>query len=702
VRVTDSIETAPEFWDYFSFVGLDSITAPAGADQVEVSVYGPFGAGGADVWVRSAPTPIATAAIPVANSQYDLIEGVEFVFTRADGGFFSQTVPAATWSTSIHFQAVLRDSLRSSAAAISLPDTVQNVVEVYADRLNGEHSLVREADAVVTLSLGTFELEVKKLANDGVRSASAGESVPWDLTFTNAGTGYLTIQEMRDQIPSSLLYLGATPVYTPDPSGMLGVPESVTLEGSDLVVTWPQGERTMAPGETFTMRIELELQPGLSAGGRATNTMVVTTAQTLDRCGPVDPAGVVTNAWTQDPTTCGASDYVTPAVGPNLFTVKGVRGSFPGAINPLDPSYTCAPTLSATGGDYYRAPCAANSVVGGVDQWVLRVQNAGTTGVTDAQIFDALPAPGDKFLISGGSRGSDYRPQMLNDLDVVLPAGATYTVETTSTAGACQGTWSNLENQATCEQNSEVWTAVSAATVWSDVTGIRLSFDFSGTATGMLEPGEFIDVTYSTQNVPASSAHPDGASVSVPVVDELAWNQFGVKYRDQGVAAYRKISPAHVGVYLMTGPIAVHKEVVGSAAALSPLTIVADVRCEVASQPVNMGSFASVTLNKATGYSARIDGIPVGADCVVSEQGNVGAFFEVARLADDVPVTVSQAIARTEPVPADQIATLINQYEPVLAYTGVDGIGRMIGWMVALLGAGVALMLWSGRRREDG
>src|SRR5690606_5096850 len=99
--------------------------------------------------------------------------------------------------------------------------------------------------------------------------------------------------------------------------------------------------------------------------------------------------------WTLDPTTCGASDYVTPAVGPNLFTVKGVRGAAPGAINPVDPSVVCLQNLTATGGDYYRAPCAANSVVGGIDEWVLHVENAGTTGVSEVEIFDALPAPND-------------------------------------------------------------------------------------------------------------------------------------------------------------------------------------------------------------------------------------------------------------------------------------------------------------------
>ena len=702
VRLTDSALTSPEFWDYFNFVGLDSVTAPAGADRVVVSVYGPFGPGGAYTWVDSAKQELTSVQIPVVASQYPLIEGVQFVFSRDDGGFFSTVVPASPWSTTIQYRAVLRDELRQSGMAIALPDSVENVVEVVADRLNGERSVIREAAAIVSLSLGTFELEVEKVANDGVRSASAGESVPWDLTFTNAGTGYLTIEELRDAIPSHLLYLGTTPpIYTPDPSGLLGAPDAVTMDGTDLVFTWPAGGRTMAPGETFSVRIELELQPGLTAGQRATNTMVVTTAETLDRCGPVTAGATVTDDWTTDPTTCGASDYVTPTVGPNLFTVKGVRGSIAGAANPNDPTYVCTQNLTATGGDYYRAPCAANSVIGGVDEWVLRVQNAGTTGVSEVEIFDALPAIGDTFLISGGQRNSSYRPQMLDDLAVALPPGATYSVAVTTTPNACVGTWADLANHEPCEQNGATWATAGPGTDWAAVTAVRIEVDFAQTLAGALQPGDFVDITFSTENVPASTVHPDGAPVAVPVVDTFAWNQFGVKYRDQGAVTYRKISPAHVGVHLVTGSIEVHKEFTGSAAALAPLTIMADVRCEVAGQSVDMGSFSAIALRRANSYEVRIDGIPVGSDCVVSEQGDVGAFFEVARLADDIPVTVSQAIAWTQPVPADHIATLINQYEPVLAFTGVDGVDRMIGWTTALLVLGAGFVIWAERRRKQ-
>src|SRR5690606_33720856 len=117
VRLVDSVATAPEFWDYFDFVGVGTVTAPAGADRLTVGVYGPFGPNGAYQWIPSAKQELAGVQMPVTASQYPLIEGVRFVFSRADGAFFSNSVPAATWSTSIDYEVVLRDELRKSGAA---------------------------------------------------------------------------------------------------------------------------------------------------------------------------------------------------------------------------------------------------------------------------------------------------------------------------------------------------------------------------------------------------------------------------------------------------------------------------------------------------------------------------------------------------------------------------------------------------------
>ncbi|WP_291379570.1 DUF5979 domain-containing protein [Demequina sp.] len=698
VRLTDDASTSPEFWNQFSFTGLGTLTPPAGADQVVVSVYGPFGPAGTMTWVSSAATSIAGATVPVPSGQYADIQGLQLAFSRADGGFFSNTMPAASWSTSSTFTVSLRDTYRDSGDTVALTGTVDNTVTVISDRLNGETSVERTAAAQISLSPGTYELEVNKLANDGNHTASAGESVPWDLTFTNAGTGFLTITELRDTLPADLVYLGDTaPVYTPDASGMLPEPADMTQVGNELVFTWPSDARTMAPGETFSLRLMLEVQPGLAAGDRATNEMTVTTAETLASCANIDDGGSTTSAWADDPTTCGTTDYVTPSVGPNLFTVKGVRGSLDGASNPLNPEQECLASLDATGGSYFRAPCAANSVIGGVDDWVLRAQNAGTTGLDEMVMFDALPGPGDRYLISGSSRGSSYRPQMLDNLDIDAPTGTDIQIEVTVSPNPCAGTWAGLEGQEPCEQNSEVWVLSGPGTDWSTVTAFRIFLDFASTDSGMLSPGDIVDVTYSTANVPATSSDPTGAEVDVPVADSYAWNQFGVKYLDTGATAYRKIAPARMGIHLMTGALQLDKVVTGVYSRLAPSSFVVDVACTVEGAPVNMGDFSRLTLSRADGFSALIEGVPVGSECVLTESDSGRA--NSATFAGDGVTRVS-SVSASVPITAGTVTvTLTNRFDSELAFTGVSGVSTLILLAVALVGLGLVLAVRGHRRR---
>jgi hypothetical protein len=578
-----------------------------------------------------------------------------------------------------------------------LAGSVDNTVTVISDRLNGETSTEKTATAQISLSPGTFSIKVKKLANGGDHTASAGESVPWDLTFTNSGTGYLTINELRDTLPTYLAYLGDTvPVYTPDASGMLGAPTQMTQVGNDLVFTWPANARTMAPGETFSVRLMLEVQPGLAAGDRATNEMTVTTAETLAACSNIDSGGSTTGAWAADHSTCGTTDYVTPTIGPNLFTVKGVRGALPGASNPANPSQECKDSLAATGGSYYRAPCAANSYIGGVDQWVLRAQNAGTTGVDNMVMFDPLPAPGDTYLISGSSRASTYRPQMLNDLKTTAPAGTTITVEVTTSPHACDGTWAGLETHEPCEQNSEVWTTADSGTDWAKVTAFRIALDFATTPDRVLTPGEFVDVTFSTKNVAATTADPSGAEVDVPVVDSYAWNQFGVKYFNTGASSYRKIAPARMGIHLGTGSVRINKVLTGNYPNYLPMSFVVSVACTVQGAPLNMGTFSTVNLNTANGLSQVIDGLPLGSECTMTETQTRGA--TLVNFAGTGVLRVSATSASVTVASGTTVVTLTNHFDDPLAFTGASGIASMILLALALLGLG-GFFLWRGRRR---
>ncbi|AZQ76950.1 hypothetical protein EJ997_05980 [Flaviflexus ciconiae] len=664
VWIRDDNVSSPDFWNSFTFTGLGTISAPSGSDQAVVSVYGPFGDSGAMEWIDSAPTALDSVEVPVGAEQYADIQGIEVTFTRADGGLFSQTLPAASWNASIPFTVELRDTFRDSGEEIAMEGTVENTVTVQAI---GERDRSPEvtADAVVELSPGTQEIKVNKLANEGRRTVNVGVPIPWDLTVQNSGTGYLTLTELRDELPDSLLFSAEyAPVYEAEDGGTLS--EDVTLEERDgeLVFTWPEDGNIMQPGETFKIRIHLELQPGLQAGQEATNVIVANTVETLDQCGNTSPYQGNTGHWTQDPTSCGTSDFVQPTAGMNLYAVKGVMGSLDGAVNSLNADLACTPNLTASdGADYYRYPCIANSAIGGTDSWVLRTVNAGTTNMDELVIFDQLPVAGDKMYVSGGNRGSDYRPQITEAPTVYAPEGATYTVEVTSSSDVCTGTWSNLENQEPCEQNGETWLEAANDTDWSTVSGIRIHVDFAGTDAGTMLPGNTVDVTFETENAPATAADPSGASVTVPVENERAINQFGVRYLPANTNSWEKLTPAQVGVQLPIGSIAVTKDITGPAAAYAPSEFRADVQCTIEGAPVDLGDYSTIVLTEANEWTVQIDGIPYGAECTVTEQGDLGEFGETSRSIENDTLQVLESVDAEGNVPQAQITTLSNDYQ---------------------------------------
>ncbi|MDQ6523703.1 DUF5979 domain-containing protein [Nocardioides sp. LHD-245] len=654
---------SPDFWNTFRFTGLGTVQLPVGADRVQVDLYD------GQQWV--AGTPTATPQLPagVANAE---VQGIRFTYTRADGGLFSTTVPAPNWSAGAAFTAQLRETYRDNGDPVLFDGEIENTQTSWTTRPDGNDAPRTDATATIELSPGTREIAVRKLTNDGIRLASVGELVPFDLTVENAGTGYLTLTDLRDVLPPELLYTGVEPTYTADPAGTLSDQVTVTPEsgGSVLRFTWPADGAQMLPGEVFRIRLQLELLPGLGSGEKATNTMTVRTEETLASCRNVVSNGGLTGDWGQDPRTCGTSDFVGTVDGPNLYTVKGVRGSLDGAFDPANPAATCSPTLAATGGSYYRSPCVANSEVDGTDDWVLHSVNAGTVTIDEMTVFDQLPVRGDLQLVSGNARGSAYRPQLVDgSLQVDAPAGTTQRVEVTTSAGVCAGTWTGLPTQPVCEQNGESWSVADGDTDWSEVTGIRVHLDFRTTPQGSLRAGEAVDVTFSTTNVMASDADVSGVPRTVPGDDLLAWNQHGIKFKYTDRSMFRQIAPSRVGVHLHTGAVEIRKEITGPAAAYAPDLIRVAVACEAGGVPLDLGADAVIDLRRAGDWLKEIAGVPIsanGSSCTFTEEGSAGAWGETSR--SGTPVTVD-----VEDPDTVESATITNDYR----FTGLSVTKRV-------------------------
>lgn len=665
VVITDD-DTA--FWNRFALTGLSAadVTLPAGADQVRVDAQ----TDGGSTWIIG--TPAATAALPTAAVGH--VTGLRFTFLRADGGLFSRSaVPAGFTATVVLHVALL--AVARDGSAIPFPGSVTDTVQTASHRTDDPTvyaDATAAASAGIQLSPGTASLDVAKTPLNNVHTVSVGDTVPWTLTFASTGTGYLDLTGLTDTLPATLAWDGEAPAFSTSAGGTLSTSPTVAYDAATgrFGLTWPAGGSRMSPGERFTIVMGLILKPGLAAGDRATNQFAVSTVQNLSACtnGSGNGQGVLSGL---PATECGTSNYVQPVNGPSLYTTKGVQGdvvgrTVAGAVNLTSPSATCR--TDADG--YYAAPCAANTVVGGTDQWRLNALNTGTVDFASLVFVDPLPTIGDRMLATGGSRGSTFRPVFDGAAGVTVqdvPAGTAVRWEVTTEPGVCMsGATTAWPSDPTCATHPASWTASGAfAGDWADVTGIRVTLDFAGTANGALRGGEGATVLYRTIDRPATATATDGAPVSLPATPTaapaVAWNQFGATASLVGGGNVRR-APVKAGVTIATGPLQIDKVVTGAAASAAPDEFGADIACTVAGVPVDLGAAAHTLLERTAGFTARIDGLPIGTDCTVAESGAAGSYGEADRAVVNGSVHIGSGSVQGA-VPPAQITTITNTFE---------------------------------------
>jgi hypothetical protein len=148
--------------------------------------------------------------------------------------------------------------------------------------------------------------------------------------------------------------------------------------------------------------------------------------------------------------------------------------------------------------------------------------------------------------------------------------------------------------------------------------------------------------------------------VSTPVTAVRAWNSFGFyPTYVSGSQPAGPQEPIKAGVILTGGPLQLTKTVTGAAAQYAPTSFQADVSCTVGGVAVALGAKASVTLSAANQYTARIDGIPSGAECAIAEHGADGSYGESSRSVTPGTITIAAADA-TAPVPAGRLQSVVS------------------------------------------
>ena len=677
-------DATPAFWERFQLVSFDTPALPTGADRVRLQVRV------GDKWLNYADF----------SGDLSEVRGAAVVFDRADGTVFpagSQSWNASWGSTKLSFSV----KLRPGAEVNWKSDTVKNRATVTAT-----NNTYGEADANdiddVKFSPGENGLRVEKRApNDtSTHQVEALASAPWKLVFTNIGSSLLPITQVTDALPESLTWDGTQPTVTSTPgangaSGLSAAP-TVTLsdDGRNLVFDWGKNAR-MQPGEKVEISLGLIMEP-LAAGDRAVNRVTVETGVPLAVCEQPTQHGQAPTA-SDAPNTCSNTNYVQPRVG----TVVGARKTVSGESVPtlgeklvtgaLDTSTgeACAPgNYVPVGSDYTRSPCASYTAVGATDSWKLENINSGTSPLSRMTIVDMLPAPGDAMLAGGGTRGSTFAPALADLADVRvtgLPKGASYTAEVTTNAAACVGStpgkslWGADPECADATANpANVWTPLeSFSGDAADVTGLRFRVDMTATP---LQPGEKVLVEFETVNrVVGGSAGALRPTLEQFTDPQFAWNQHGVVgWGTNGVRVNLPAAPQRAGVTVKTGSLEVSKVVTGLGADRAPESFTIDLSCTVPSGAaggpervaLDLGEQAKLTVPRDG--SVTVSGIPVGANCSVSEAGALGTFGENVRaidLGEGVFPTADGSSAevlvreRVEAAPAQ--VRFVNGYKPV-------------------------------------
>lgn len=733
VWIEDSEESeGSDFWDHMNFVELTGLTAPAGADRALIEVLTDSG------WQDRGqidPATWATWTPPIGIDAED-VTGLRVTFTRAYGKVFSDTNDPM-WNAEVKFETQLRDTTRETGDSITFPHgDIGNVVEAQSIGANAE-SVVKHDDATLKLEAGSRQMAIGKLANSGSRRTTGGHTLPWDLVIQNVGTGYLTIETIVDDLEGKkLVYTGENPDggagWSFNGPGGLPAPNLVDEdEGKKLTFEWTPGAK-LAPGEKIEIRLWLQLQPGVTGNEKIYNEIDVSSdpSQPLDEQNGVvpylfpevtDPGNKADDAWqVEDKDNEGvAQDYVQISSGLAAQVYKGVSGSLPGATNVGSPERECGTFTAHDGDTYYRSPCAANSKPGGVDDWVVRIANAGTSkNWTNFWVVDPLPTKGDLMLVDGEPRGSDFRPVMTGPPEFEMigmePAIMAW-VEmwvTYDVGNVCQGTWGELpwadehptdpdywNTNGPCTQNGEEWISIGHGNEdsddpawidttdgieWEKVTGIRIYYhDHEQVHT--FDPGATFDLFYSTQNKVKSDEYPLGSSNVIPIpLDEFAWNQFGAAFRPEYAADGfpDRIAPNKVGTRLAQGSIQVEKTVEAPEGfPYLPDEFTATAECW-SSEAAGGGQLSfgeegetqkELTLtwdeDKKSYFSERIYGIPLESNCTVIEDGDLGEFGEYERDPGNVDFTVAVPDTEfdedgfpTNDVPEGQLKNLSNRY----------------------------------------
>lgn len=322
-------------------------------------------------------------------------------------------------------------------------------------------------------------------------------------------------------------------------------------------------------------------------------------------------------------------------------------------------------SITVDGGDYYRYPCVPITRPGATEQWASSFTNSGNVSVRQIVAIDVLPRPGDTGVTISTPRGSQWTAQLSSYPTAPgLPAGATLTVYYTDQTGVATARCNGADIQDTMGMTptsdppmqssyqscltdtgadddlpNRVWSVLpNDPEVWETVVALKfvILMDDSEGLTNLLPPGGQASVIYRT----TTALVPELVNTTSNLgLDSIAYNSIaaaatGRIYEDTAALdlAYRLVTePRKVGVALAVGELELRKENTGAAASYAPSTVQVTLACtvDVDGEPqaidlLNSSGADRSTLTLTPGVTTLVQGIPLYADCAVTEADDYG------------------------------------------------------------------------------
>ena len=371
---------------------------------------------------------------------------------------------------------------------------------------------------------------------DNIASAEFSAGVPFTYTVSGGLMRYSALPDsnyaIHDLLPIEVEYVPGT--WAMDDVPFAGFPDPHFEE----IQNWNGTGRTMlrwvwndAHGNNFTLRPNPEYFLRFSIQFRAMIKNGVPSGTLVRNCNGLFSAEQRTNYNTQDVLDLDEDGDTDEIYGQECTEVTVAQAPFSSAIQATK---FVIGTLDTA---YSRFPNIGRTVLGGVDDYIITIENPSTTDITNLVAIDVFPHVNDTGVLDANQRESDWGPVLASS--IIPPAGVT--VEYTTVPIPCRD---ELEFPSDGIPNNFPVGCIDAN--WSlvpplDLTAVTaIRYDFGNI---VLSPQDSINLFWSMRT-----------PLSAPI-NTIAWNSFA--YSSTDASTGDKLLPAEpikVGVTVVPDP----------------------------------------------------------------------------------------------------------------------------------------------------